>query len=233
MRQPKNAKKAKAESAPEPLSTREKILLAARAELETTPPYAVGMRDIAARVGITAGAIYRHFPSKNAILEEIALEAIAAFDAAIAAGAREHLSPRKRWLGGWQGARSWALTNPQLFELFYNPPAELSSERISDAFARPALTLGDLAPNSDVLELSHPDSLALATSIWRIRSRYGSEFPDLRETSGAKILGIVRALIELCGTIHAELAGFMELTFVDHEAYLKVVGGRWADILRL
>jgi AcrR family transcriptional regulator len=39
----------------------------------------VGMQEIAERVGVTAGALYRHFPSKDAVLEAVLADAVGAF----------------------------------------------------------------------------------------------------------------------------------------------------------
>jgi AcrR family transcriptional regulator len=59
---------------------RRDMILAAAAELFAERGFAaVGVADIAERVGITGGAIYRHFPSKDAVLEAVTLATAQAF----------------------------------------------------------------------------------------------------------------------------------------------------------
>lgn len=57
---------------------------------------AVGIKEIADRVGITGGAIYRHFLDKDALLEAVALAAIDRFiDTAVSADTPALLTPRQ------------------------------------------------------------------------------------------------------------------------------------------
>jgi len=65
------------------------MILAAAAELFAERGFAaVGVADIAERVGITGGAIYRHFPSKDAVLEAVTLATAEAFVGASRVGNR-------------------------------------------------------------------------------------------------------------------------------------------------
>src|SRR5262245_29427644 len=66
---------------------RRTMILAASAELFAERGFAaVGVADIAERVGITGGAIYRHFPSKDAVLEAVTLATAESFVGASRAG---------------------------------------------------------------------------------------------------------------------------------------------------
>jgi len=51
--------------------TAHRILAAARGLFEREGPAAVSMRRVAEAVGITPMAIYRHFPSRDALLKRI------------------------------------------------------------------------------------------------------------------------------------------------------------------
>src|SRR5262245_42266357 len=67
---------------------RRDTIVAVAAELFAERGFAaVGVADIAERVGITAGAIYRHFPSKDAVLEAVTLATAEAFVSASRVGA--------------------------------------------------------------------------------------------------------------------------------------------------
>jgi AcrR family transcriptional regulator len=57
------------------LATRERIFAATRALLSKKGIDAVSMRAVAEAAGISAGAIYRHYPNKDALVTEIVTEA--------------------------------------------------------------------------------------------------------------------------------------------------------------
>lgn len=55
----------------QPETTSQRIYQCALSMLEAEGPQAVSMRRIAAEVGITAMAIYHHYPSREALLEQV------------------------------------------------------------------------------------------------------------------------------------------------------------------
>ena len=57
---------------------------------------AVGVQEIAERVGITGGAIYRHFPSKDAVLDAVLVESITAWLGAAQPAASDGEEPVRR-----------------------------------------------------------------------------------------------------------------------------------------
>src|SRR5262245_64522074 len=74
-------------SARRPRDRRDTIIAAAADLFAERGFAAVGVADIAERVGITAGAIYRHFPSKDGVLEAVTLSTAEAFVSASRVGA--------------------------------------------------------------------------------------------------------------------------------------------------
>jgi AcrR family transcriptional regulator len=73
---------------------RRDLIEAARQMLiERGDPAQVSLRGVAARVGVTAPAIYRHFPDKDALLVAAAAEQFAAFDRIILAAADQGTGP--------------------------------------------------------------------------------------------------------------------------------------------
>lgn len=64
-------------------STQTRIFLAARALFDEAGLEGLSMRRIAEKVGITAMAIYRHFPDKDALLNALMLDGFAAWEARI------------------------------------------------------------------------------------------------------------------------------------------------------
>jgi len=70
-----------------PRNRKAQILDAAAVLFHRSGYHGVGMEEIAAAVGITAGALYRHFPSKQELLAGVLISGIAEYeDAAAAAG---------------------------------------------------------------------------------------------------------------------------------------------------
>lgn len=67
------------------MTTREKILAAARKAFERHGLEGLSLRDVAAKVGITPMAIYRHFKNKEALVDALVLDALDEWSARVAA----------------------------------------------------------------------------------------------------------------------------------------------------
>jgi AcrR family transcriptional regulator len=90
---------------------------AARAVLDETGPDAVGLRETARRVGVSATAAYRHFNSKEDLLASVAVEGFRELAAAMETGATAS-DP----LGGVSLAYvEFALQKRGLFRLMFGP----------------------------------------------------------------------------------------------------------------
>ena len=102
-------------------STSERIAAAARSILVKEGAEAVTMRRIAQATGITAMAIYRHFPNRDGVLNAIA---DAGFDALAAQlmAQRYTGNSRRRLLRLFDVFLDFALANPRLFELMFLKP---------------------------------------------------------------------------------------------------------------
>jgi AcrR family transcriptional regulator len=64
-------------------STQTRIFLAARELFQDAGPQGLSMRKVAEKVGITPMAIYRHFPDKDALLNALMLDGLAAWEAQV------------------------------------------------------------------------------------------------------------------------------------------------------
>jgi len=98
--------------------TRQQILAAARLLLDEGGAAAVSMRKVGERVGITAMAIYRHFPDREALLNALADQGFAELAARLgsldlAGGAEDRL------IAASEAYLDHALVNPRLFELMF------------------------------------------------------------------------------------------------------------------
>lgn len=84
----------------------------------------LSLRAVARDLGMVPSALYRYFPSRDALLTTLITNAYDALgvaaEAAEAAAARS--DPRGRWLALARGVRAWALANPAEYALLYGSP---------------------------------------------------------------------------------------------------------------
>ncbi|WP_350281236.1 WHG domain-containing protein [Kribbella sp. HUAS MG21] len=84
----------------------------------------LSLRAVARDLDIVASALYRYFPSRDALLTALIVDAYD--DLAAAASAAESAVPRDdlrgRWLAACQGVRGWALAHPAEYGLIYGSP---------------------------------------------------------------------------------------------------------------
>ena len=126
----------------EALSTARKIALAARRLLDKEGAEAVTMRRVAEAVGITAMAIYRHYPDREALLNALADEGFEELAAALKS---------RRFKGDLENRLAkmadlyldHAIENPRLFELMFLKPRKGARQYPHDFKARrsPTATL--------------------------------------------------------------------------------------------
>lgn len=152
-----------------PESTSERIYRSALSILEAEGPQAVSMRRIAAEVGITPMAIYHHFPSREALLDNIVnteFERLAAFFRAPVKGS----TAAARIVHVMDGYMDYALAHPRIFDYVFASPRP-GARRFPDDFrARKSPTLNvtadALAGWMDSGELRRDDIWELAMAFW-------------------------------------------------------------------
>ena len=93
------------------------LLAAARQILDENGLQAVGLRETARRVGVSATAAYRHFTSKEDLLASVAAEGFRELAAAMETAARGP-NPLTR---GWLAYIEFAHQNRGLFRLMFGP----------------------------------------------------------------------------------------------------------------
>jgi AcrR family transcriptional regulator len=103
----------------------QEIKRAARARLAEHGAAALSMRTIAHDVGlVSASALYRYFPSRDALLTALITDAYTALgEAAEAADARvRRHDVSRRWTTVCRAVRDWAVANPHEWALIYGSP---------------------------------------------------------------------------------------------------------------
>jgi AcrR family transcriptional regulator len=96
-------------------TTPEKILQAAHALFDSEGPDAVSMRRVAEAVGITAMAIYRHFPNRDALLKRLSDDGFNAVAHEWKAHGKSR-DPLKRLIALAEPYLDYALAHPHLFD---------------------------------------------------------------------------------------------------------------------
>ena len=121
------------------------------AQLDTKAPEDVSLREIARNVGVSATAVYRHFPDKAALLRalcEVGSRQLAADFRDVTARSDDR---REGFLSMGRAYVRFALRNPSLFRLMMtqNPPDPARLEAYDDTedpFAMMSKALRDLLP---------------------------------------------------------------------------------------
>ncbi len=80
---------------------------------------AVGLRELARRVGVSAAAPYRHFRDRQALIQAVAAEGFGRFLAAIE-GARAGLPAEEQFAAMAEAYVRFALDNPRLYKLMFS-----------------------------------------------------------------------------------------------------------------
>lgn len=102
--------------------TTAQILAAARGQI-TEHGAGMSMRAVAREVGLVSSAVYRYFPTREALLTAMILESYGRLKEALASGgARPGLSPAGQWAALCRATREWARARPHEFQLIYGTP---------------------------------------------------------------------------------------------------------------
>jgi AcrR family transcriptional regulator len=114
------------------MNTREKILAAARRAFERHGLEGLSLRDVAAKVGITPMAIYRHFHSKEALVDALVLDALEEWSARVQALPPAEGVAKVEQIG--EAFLEFALREPRRFEAAFLLPSR-AARRYPDDFA--------------------------------------------------------------------------------------------------
>ena len=100
----------------------------------------LSLREVARTVGVSATAVYRHFPDKNALLDALAAEGLGRLAAAQHAAAEAAGGGEKGFVATGVAYVRFALANPALFRLTFGATAsrdilDQPPEHLPDAMA--------------------------------------------------------------------------------------------------
>lgn len=96
---------------------------------------ALSLREVARAAGVSATAVYRHFPDKRALMAAIAEEGVQWLARAQESAAKEAPDLRSAFLATGRTYVLFALQNPELFRLIFTYPGIGGPDPANDATA--------------------------------------------------------------------------------------------------
>ncbi len=104
----------------------EVIKRTASAHLADSGAAALSLRAVSRELGMASSAVYRYFPSRDALLTALIVDAYDAVgdtvERADAKAVRAGADPGERWLGLCRALRRWAVRHPHEYALVYGSP---------------------------------------------------------------------------------------------------------------
>lgn len=207
------------------------ILEVARRHLATDGAAGLSLRAVAREVGMVSSAVYRYFPSRDALLTRLIVEAYdgvgAAAESAEAATAAR--PAHARLVALWHAVRDWATANPHEYALVYGTPVPgyAAPEATIDPAARVAtvmlriLTDGVADGSIDV-----DDRIETSRSVRSDLAGLRTLAPDVPDAVLAR--GLL-AWTQLFGSISFSMFGHLHNVIDDLDAFFDLEARRVAD----
>ncbi|KXO89483.1 TetR/AcrR family transcriptional regulator [Tsukamurella pseudospumae] len=203
------------------------ITRSAREQLRQVGAAALSLRAVARDLGLASSAVYRYFPSRDALLTTLITEAYEALGDAVVAADSAAAEPRDRWIAAARAVRRWALDHPHEYTLLYGSPVPgyhappettAAAIRISGTFARIAASGHRGAPAPSGVLDGQLRAVAEAVAPGGDRAQLA--------------LGVI-AWTQLFGAVSFELFGQFANTLEPADALFDYTVGRTVETLGL
>lgn len=201
----------------------DEIKASARRQLTEVGAPALSLRAVARELGMASSAIYRYFPSRDALLTALIVDAFDAVGArAEDAMARTRPGVAARWKAVAKAIRDWAVAAPHDYALVYGSPVP--------GYHAPGDTVAPAARVSMVMLRLVADGLASgeidATATAPVPRPVHRDFEHLRDVAELSIPDevLARALLVwtgLFGAISYERFGHLHRVIEDPEALFE------------
>lgn len=214
----------------------------ARRHLAETGAAALSMRAVARDLDMVSSAVYRYFPSRDALLTALITDAYdgVAVAAETAERAQARDDHRGRWRAVFRGVRGWAIEHQQEYALIYGSPVPgyAAPQETTASAARVPLLLARITADAwraGALRAHEPEIdaglRADARAVFeQLRGTVHGEDPAV-ETLGElpeNTLRVLDAWTQLYGTVNFEVFGHYTGVVSAREAYLDRVAERTA-----
>lgn len=219
----------------------------ARRQLAEVGAASLSVRAVTRELGMAPSAVYRYFPTRDALLTALIVDAYEGLGAAAAAAEERHRRDDHagRWIAVFRGVREWALAHRHEYALVYGSPVpgyEAPQDTVApatrvvfrlagialDAAHGPGLTSPQAPPLSEALRR---DAAARAADV---AATLPTEVAaGLREVDPAVVVGVIDAWTLLFGAVSFELFGHYHRTIeapADHLDHLARTSGRAVGI---
>jgi len=197
------------------------ILSAARTAIAEHGAPGLSMRAIARDVGMVSSAVYRYFPTRDALLTTMIVESYGNLAGALAAAAQEAAD----WRTLGRAWRDWARSVPHEFQLIYGTPVpgyRAPPETIPAAAAV-------VAPFLAVAGGSIPSSFSAPVLV----NQFQVLADDVPGANPAGVAAVVSELAALVGFVGLELAGHFVGVADPGDALYEALLERQAESLGL
>ncbi|MHC0433789.1 TetR/AcrR family transcriptional regulator [Streptomyces sp. O3] len=205
----------------------------ARRQLAADGAAKLSLRAVARELGMASSALYRYFPSRDALLTALIIDAYDAVGEAAetAHAATDGGAPARRWVAVCCAVRTWALAHPHEYALIYGSPVP--------GYAAPRDTAGPAARVGLLLiSLARDAHQGAGLAVPRLpdevrpeAERLAAEFaPDLPP---AAALALVAAWSQLFGLISFELFGQFHRVVEDRAAFFAHAAAQLAHTVGL
>ncbi|ADG79199.1 Transcriptional regulator, TetR family OS=Tsukamurella paurometabola (strain ATCC 8368 / DSM/ CCUG 35730 / CIP 100753 / JCM 10117 / KCTC 9821 / NBRC 16120/ NCIMB 702349 / NCTC 13040) OX=521096 GN=Tpau_2596 PE=4 SV=1 [Tsukamurella paurometabola] len=98
------------------------ITARAREQLRDVGAAALSLRAVARDLGLASSAVYRYFPSRDALLTALITDAYTALGDAVEQADAAASTPRERWRACGHAVRNWARDHPHEYALIFGSP---------------------------------------------------------------------------------------------------------------
>lgn len=200
------------------------ILAAARAEIAEHGGGGLSMRAVAREVGMVSSAVYRYFPTREALLTAMILESYEGLASALGeVGARR---PDRRWVALGRALRDWALGRPHEFQLIYGTPvpgyvAPPETVPAAAAVAAPFLEVG--AKGAEAPPFVRPGLVAQMATVTEVADGL----------TGDRAAAVIAELAALVGAVTLELGGHLVGSADPADEFFAALLERQVDTLGL
>jgi len=210
------------------------ILERASVQLAEVGPAALSVRQIARDLEMASSAVYRYFPSRDALLTALLIRAFDDMGAVVEDGAARGADLRGRFTGAAHALRGWARAHPHEYALTYGSPVP--------GYAAPRDTVASATRVAAVLLAIIRDAQVEGRPLGA-RTR---EVSPAERAAVAPISGFVEPALDdahtaramvvwatLFGHVSLELFGHMNNAVLDYDEHFTTVVGQLADDLGL
>jgi AcrR family transcriptional regulator len=188
---------------------------AARALVVTGGPSAISLRAIARELGMSAPALYRYFPSLEALVKAVCSDVYDEVHAAVTAAADEEEHPGVRLVAMARAFRAWSVGHPQEFALLFGSPVPgvIELEEDCESLEHPGARVGAafLEPFAAVWRQLNPLPVPEDPQLTRALTIHG----DILSPAG--MYAFLAAWTRLYGIVALEVFGHLRWALTDME----------------